>query len=213
MIMAEIIPAIIGRDFKEIKSKINQVEDLVNWVQIDIADGLFAPAYTWENSEDLFQLNGKVKVEVHLMVEQPEHYVTDWLKVADRVIVHLESTYQLPIILKQFEPPSASRRIGLALLLETPLEKLKEFQPQVDLIQLMSIEKIGRHGEVFDERAPARVKALRAMWPDVTISVDGGINLENGKRLVAAGADNLVVGSEIWKSKDVARTIQEFKKL
>jgi ribulose-phosphate 3-epimerase len=209
--MAEIIPAIIGRDFKEIKSKINQVEGLVHWVQIDIADGLFAPAYTWENSEDLFELNGKTKVEVHLMVEQPEHYVTDWLKVADRVIIHLESTYQLPLILKQFEPLPV--KFGLALLLETPLEKLAEYQNQVDLIQLMSIEKIGRHGEGFDERAPARVKALRAKWPDVTISVDGGINLENGRRLVAAGADNLVVGSEIWNSQDVAATIKKFQKL
>ena len=213
--MAEIIPAIIGQNFSEIKEKINQIEGLVNWVQIDIAAGLFAPAYTWENSEDLFQLSGKVKVEVHLMVEQPEHYVVDWLKVADRVIIHLESTYQLPIILKQFDPVAGGLPVkaGLALLLETPLEKLKEFQHQVDLIQLMSIEKIGRHGEVFDERTPARVKALRAMWPDVTISVDGGINLENGKRLVAVGANNLVVGSEIWNSRNVPVVIQEFQKL
>lgn len=209
--MAEIIPAIIGKDWKEVKEKIDQVDGLVDWVQIDVADGLFATTYTWENSQDLFELTGKAKVEVHLMVEQPEHYVTDWLKVADRIIVHLESTDKLSLILKQFE--NLPIKVGVALLLETPLGQLEEYKGKVDLIQLMGIEKIGRYGEAFDERALERVKALRAKDPGVTISVDGGINLENGKRLIEAGADNLVVGSEIWNSKNIKKTILEFQKL
>lgn len=209
--MAEIIPAVIGQNFDEIRRKIELIEGLVEWVQIDIADGLFATTYTWENSEDLFGLDGKVKVEVHLMVEQPEHYVADWLRVVDRIIVHWEATTQMPLILQQFE--NIPTKVGVALLLETPLEKLEEFKDKIDLIQLMGIDKIGRHGEVFDERVIARVRALRAQLPGCTISVDGGINLETGKRLVEAGANNLVIGSEIWNSEDVKKTILEFKKL
>lgn len=209
--MAAIIPAIIGQNFQEIKRKVEAIDGLVDWVQIDVADGLFAPAYTWETSEDLFQLEGKAKVEVHLMVEQPEHYLTDWMPVADRIIVHLESTDKLPWILQQFE--NLPIKVGVALLLETPLEQLKGYGDKVDLIQLMSIEKIGRHGERFEARALERVKALRAMWPNVTISVDGGINLENGSALIAAGANNLVIGSEIWNSKNLAEKIKEFQKL
>jgi ribulose-phosphate 3-epimerase len=214
--MAEIIPAIVEADFQEIRKKIGRVDGLTDWVQIDIADGLFATNFTWENWGDLNELDGRAKVEVHLMVEQPEHYVTDWLKVADRIIVHLESTDKLPWILQQFDPPAGGhrvQRIGLALLLETPLDQLKGLGDKIDLIQLMSIEKIGRHGESFDERALERVKALRAQLPGCTISVDGGINLDNGKRLVEAGANNLVIGSEIWNSKDVKKTILEFQKL
>lgn len=206
-----IVPAIVEKDFQEIRKKIGEVDGLVDWVQIDVCDGLFAENYTWENSGDLFELDGKSKIEIHLMVEQPEHYVGDWLKVADRVIVHLEATDKLPFVLQQFE--NLPVKVGIALLLETPLEKLEEFRGKFDFVQLMSIKKIGKQGEEFDETAIARVKALRALFPDVTISVDGGINLTNGKRLVEAGANNLVIGSAIWNSKDVEKTILEFKKL
>lgn len=209
--MIEVIPAIIAQDFQEIKKKIVSVDGLVNWVQIDIIDGLFAPTNTWESFQDLLELEGKTKVEVHLMVEQPEHYLADWMRVADRVIVHFESTEHLPEIVTQFE--NVPVNLGVALLLETPLEKLHPFKGKISFIQLLGIKNIGRQGEKFEARCLDRIHALRSTWPDVTISVDGGITLDNAEKILEAGADNLVIGSAIWESVDVAKTIQQFQKL
>ena len=205
----QIIPAIVPRDFKELADKLGRLEGLVEWAQIDIADGLFAPNITWENAPDLLQLDGKIKLEVHLMIEQPELYLAEWQKVVDRIIVHPEATAQLPQILKQLEHSPV--KLGLALLLETPLETLAPYFESVKLIQLMSIAKIGHQGEPFAPAALERVRRLRELAPSVTISVDGGVSLENAQALVAAGADHLVIGSAIWQSGDVVKTINELK--
>lgn len=209
--MAEIIPAIIALDFAEIKRKIALVESVVNWVQIDIVDGLFAENYTWERFQDLADLPGKVKIEIHLMVEQPEHYVDDWLKVADRLLVHLESTDKLPNLLAKFA--NSPVKLGLAALLETPLEQIKEYAGRFDYLQLMGIKNIGVHGEKFEPATLDRVKFLRQEYPRTTLAVDGGIDLAIAKDLRRAGADNLVIGSALWQSPDPVAAIKEFQQL
>lgn len=212
--MAEIIPAILESEFSEIKKKIERVDALVNWIELDISDGLFATAYTWERFQDLLELPGKAKIAVHLMVEQPEHYIGDWMKVADRIIVHEEATERLPVILKQFEAQVGGVvELGLALLPETPIAKLEDYRSKIKLVQLMGIKHIARQGQPFEEATSARVRELRTLMSEVTIAVDGGVSLSNAKRLIEAGADNLVIGSAIWEAKDISETIKEFQKL
>jgi len=80
-------------------------------------------------------------------------------------------------------------------------------------VQLMSIAKIGHHGEPFDEKVLNKISDLRQMYPSVTISVDGGINLETGKKCVEAGADILAVGSALWNSDNLEETIKQFQSL
>ena len=135
--MIEIVPAIIGHEFKELQTKIGLVEDLVKWVQIDVMDGLFASSYSWHNPVDLQTLDGKTKLEIHLMVEEPEHELAEWLKVADRILIHYESTQQLPKILETFTHSPV--KFGLVLLLETPLEVLDQYAGKLEHIQLMGI--------------------------------------------------------------------------
>ncbi len=209
--MIEIIPALIVSEFKELESKLNQLEGAVSWAQVDVADGLFAPTVAGEFCQELLRVNGRLKLEAHLMIEQPELYLRDWMRVADRIIVHPESTNHLPEILQSFE--SSAVKCGLALLLETPLERLEEFRGRFDLVQLMGIKQIGRQGESFDPQVIERVRILRAQYPDVTISVDGGVNLDNAAVLVAAGANQLVVGSAIWRDADPLAAIRKFQNL
>jgi ribulose-phosphate 3-epimerase len=210
----EIIPAIVPKNFTELQAKLGRLEGAVAWAQIDIADGLFTPDYTWDNAEDLNQLEGKTKLEVHLMVEEPEAVITDWLRVADRIIVHPESTAKLEQIFTEVnEAPQGARRLGLALLLDTPLEKLAPWLTKINLVQLMGIESIGHQGEPFAPATLERVRALRERAPDVTISVDGGVNLANAKSLVAAGANQLVIGSAIWQAPDPLAALAQFKAL
>jgi ribulose-phosphate 3-epimerase len=213
--MAEIVPAIIGANFQEVKTKLDQVEGLVTWAQLDIMDALFVPPYTWQNAGDLEDPpaggGGKTKLELHLMVEQPEEIITDWLTVVDRIIVHLEATDKIKEIADQLA--GSPVELGVALKLETPIEAYDEWAGLVKFVQLMSIAKAGYHGEQFDERVLPKVVGLRTKYPSVTIAIDGGVNLLTGQQAIAAGADVLVVGSTLWDSANLAEQIEKFKKL
>lgn len=214
--MAEIVPAIIGENFKIVSAKIDKLENLnglVTWAQIDVMDGLFVPEYSWQTPNELIDLDGKLKLEAHLMVEEPENVVDEWLDTCDRVIVHLESTNNLEQIIEKLDKLNqVENRFALAVLLQTDLAKLAPFMDKVKNIQLMGIATIGHHGEPLDEKVYERIKFLRNKYPDVKISVDGGVNLTNAKKLIKAGADRLVIGSAIWDSQDISQAIQEFQK-
>ena len=207
--MTEIIPSIIAKSFAGIKQKVSEAEGLVTWMQVDIMDGRFVPTVSWAVAEDLYELPGKTKIEAHLMVEQPEDILPEWLKYADRILVHYESTSILPAIAESFTGHLVE--LGVVLNIDTPLNVLTTLPDNVKLVQLMSIGKVGYQGEMLDERIFDRIKTLRKMLPDVKISIDGGVTLENARALVEAGADNLIVGSAIWKAENVSAAIKELQ--
>jgi ribulose-phosphate 3-epimerase len=214
----EIIPSIIAKDFSEVRSKLARLDGLVNWAELDIMDGVFVPEYTWpinptegrQAAEDLNDVGGKIKISAHLMVEYPETITDDWQDLVDRLVIHYESTNNIDKIIEEAGP-----HIGLAIALElhTPVEKIYEYLGKIKTVQLMSIEKIGYSGEEFNESVFEKIKTLKTNWPDVKIIVDGGVNLENGKRLAEAGVSGLVVGSQIWRAEDIEKTIKEFQSL
>ncbi|MEK7650266.1 MAG: hypothetical protein AAB364_00085 [Patescibacteria group bacterium] len=215
--MTEIVPAIIGENFLEVSKKINQLEKLdgsVEWAQIDVMDGLFVPEYSWQSPAELEQLDGKLKLEAHLMLEEPENVLDDWLGTCDRVIVHLEATNKLTEIIDKLDKLNQlEKRLAVAVLLQTDLAKLAPLMGKIKNIQLMSIATIGHHGEPLDKKVYERISFLRKEYPDVKISVDGGVTLKNAEKLIKAGADRLVIGSAIWKSKDISKAIQTFNAL
>lgn len=206
----EIIPSIIANDFEEVKTKITCLDGLVNWVELDIADGVFVPSITWQVPMDLKEIDGQTKISAHLMVEYPETIIEDWQELVDRVIVHYESTDELEKIITN---KGAHIGLGIAIELNTPVEKIYPYLDKIKLVQLMSIERIGYAGEKFNEQVFDKIEALKTNWPDVKIIVDGGIDLEIGKQLVEAGVDGLVVGSRIWQSKNIEESIKNFQSL
>jgi len=204
-----IIPAVVGNTFAEVERQLKILEGHTDWVHLDITDGRFALNVSWNNVEDLQFLNGQTKIEVHLMVEKPEDVTSDWVEVADRIIVHHEATERLNEIVEAFSLSVV--KIGIALLLPTPIEVLEPYLSKINLVQLMSIAEIGEQGRLFDNRVLEKVKHLRALAPSVTIQIDGGVNLETAKLAVEAGADNLVVGSAIWQTPDPIVSLQTFQ--
>jgi len=230
-----IVPAIIGERFEEIRSKYNQVKNLVDWVQIDVVDGLFANPVTWpckrkDSAGEIASLregNSQAKIELHLMIRNPESGVEHWLgSGAERILFHYESTPRINELydacseirigvnggsrLRLFSPKT---ELGIVLNLDTPVKELESMVQPVHFIQLMSIKKIGAYGASFNESVYSKIELLRKRYPDATISIDGGVNLDNAPQLVAAGANQLVVGSAIWKSTNVLTTIQKFQHL
>ncbi len=211
--MLNISPAIIPHSLSELEEKMKIVANDTDWVHVDIADGVFAPNVTWNNPDDLELIPGRAKIEVHLMTEKPEENITLWAQVADRIIVHVESTDKLGVILNSFEHTVS--QLGLALLLDTPLSEIEDYLPlkHLNLIQLMGIKKIGHHGEVFDESVLDKITALKKLWPEGLIQVDGGLNLDIAKKVKLAGAGSLVVGSSLWQAPDLKEELNKFKNI
>jgi ribulose-phosphate 3-epimerase len=158
--------------------------------------------------------------EADLMVANPIDVAQDWITAgAKRLIIHIES-FKTPADavmafqqLKKQLPIKDSflyTEIGVALNPSTPNEAIEPLMEYVDFVQFMGIEKIGYQGQPFDERVIEKISSLRAARPNVTISVDGSVNIETAPRLIAAGANRLAIGSAIFESEDIAVTIEKF---
>lgn len=211
--MAEIIPALLGADQISLGHRANQVADLVNYFHFDMADGEFAsrPPGGQLQPENLDWLPESAKVEVHLMVAEPEAFMAHWLTLADRIIIHQEAAVDWENIFELGR--RAAVKIALAVLLDTPLSQPPAYYEAFDLVQLMGIKTIGYQGQPFESKVVERVKSLRSHSPNVKISVDGGVNLENASALIHAGADQLVVGSGLWARADPRTVLQKLQTL
>ncbi len=152
--------------------------------------------------------------EVDLMVANPENVWRDWIHAgAKRIIIHAESVkgfgsaehaVNILELLRAIQKEIPSRasllhvEIGVAINPDTPNEILASLMDEIDFVQFMGIERIGFQGEKFDERVLSKISDLRTQFPNVTISVDGGVTSETAPKLVAAGANRLAVGSAIF---------------
>lgn len=241
--MAEIIPAIMPKDFRDLEEKASLFAGLADTVQIDVMDGIFVLEKTWPyigaadefydivGKERSYPQSGKLLFEVDLMVSRPETCLKGWIETgAVRVIVHLESIGDMKYFWKNLEhnkhPQIENKRdggfqFGIAINIDTPNEVLYEkveldrekTHHCIDFIQFMGIAKIGYQGEPFDERVLPKIAQFRERYSDIMISVDGGVNLESAPKLLAVGANRLVAGSALLKSGDIPGTIEKFKKL
>jgi len=136
--MIEIIPAIIPKFFQEIEEKIKLVEPYVDWVQLDVMDGKFVNNSTWNNPNDLKSLNTNLNLEVHLMINNPEEAIDDWIESGvKRIIIHYESTDKHKEIIEKVK--RAGLEIGLAINPETSIEVIDEFYKDIDLVLIMSV--------------------------------------------------------------------------
>jgi ribulose-phosphate 3-epimerase len=205
---SEIIPTILVKTFDEVKEKIRAVENYVDWVQLDIMDGVFVKNKTWDNPNDLKDFKTKVKMEAHLMVDKPEKIIDAWLDVVDRIIVHQESTDDIQEVIEKTH--KKGKEIGIALNPETDIKTIKPFLDDLDLVLLMSVEP-GWGGQEFKIETLKKIKSLRNIWPDGNIEIDGGINGENIKEIYNIGANLFCVGNYIFKSNDTKSTIQKLK--
>ncbi len=220
--MIEIIPAIMPRNYNDLVETMGIFVGVVPLVQLDIMDGKFVPNRTWPYPRDQFfdpivaQEQGMphwedLDFEVDLMIGDPETWTTKWVSAgARRIIVHVESMQEFEII--RTAVPSLVE-LGLAINTTTPISAIEPYLDRVEFIQCMGIARIGFQGEGFDERVLEHIRAIRALRPEMPISVDGAVNFETAKRLVEAGATRLVSGSAILKSNDVREAVDTFKDL
>jgi len=212
--MPLIIPAILAKTFSEVERKINQVEPYSQWVHLDIIDGKFAPVTTWQDPRDLKKIKTFLNLEVHLMVEQPSQILNDWLPVVQRILIHLETVSEAQLIQLIDQIHSFKKEIGLVLKLETPVGLVKPWINKIDLLMFLGVEP-GYGGQKFSEKIVEKIKNLPDEFRNIKISVDGGLHLadKSFQKVVQAGVDILVLGTEIFQSQDIGQKIKQLNKI
>lgn len=216
-------------DFAELSQRSLMFKTFAPHVHLDIDDAQFAPILSWpygdgqmQELETMLSTNDKlpflesVSYEVHMMVQEPHFMGSHMARLGcERVIGHIEAFNG------DFTPndsftawkKAGAREVGLALLLDTPLESIHAYAQTCDAVLLMSIATLGKQGAAFDERIYDRITTLRAKYPDLTIAVDGGVGESNIAQLVRAGANRFGVGSAITKASDPARAYAHLREL
>src|SRR5579872_3303349 len=155
--MADIVPAIIPRSFDHLTTEVSKVRDFVQFVQVDIADGVFTTHKTWPyigDAGEFEQLSVEeiglpfwedLDYEFHLMIEKPEKTVEDWIGVgASSLVVHAEATQDMPGIIEMCK--AAEVEIGVALKASTDIAMIDSYAKDLDFVQCMGSDDLGHHG-------------------------------------------------------------------
>ena len=207
--LIEIIPSINVPTFEEVQERIQKVEPYVTWCHLDVTDGIFSKHLTWHEPLDLPRLQTNLKVEAHLMVENPELMIDSWLvKPVSRVIVHLEAVKDFKFIIRKCI--EAEIEVGLAINPETFWGLLTPWLERIEMAEILAVRP-GPSGQKMSDDIVDKIKHLREFNRDCIIEVDGGINAETAKLVKQAGADLLVASSAIFESDNIEQAIYKLK--
>lgn len=234
--MIEIIPAILPRNYEDLKNEISLVRGAVDLVQIDICDGIFTKNLTWpflkasevvsfdshfegiQNEEEGMPFWEDMNFELDLLVNDAVENFDIYSKMSPKsIIFHLEAVGDLKNFQDFLEGIDSYTKdfiqFGVALNPKTPLEDLFPLVSEIDFVQLMGNDKLGFHGVPLDEKVYERVKTLRGKFADLPIAVDIGVDRSTAGELVKVGATKLVIGSAIFNSEDIIGAIKDFRSL
>lgn len=223
--MIQVLPAIIPQNKEQLEEEIKKVSSFAESVQVDISDGLFTSVKTWpyngrdtdffsklQTEEAGWPLWEKVEVEVHLMVKLPENVVSEWIHTGiTSLVAHIEATENFQKIIDECKKFNVA--VGLALKPSTDISRVAPFASQVDFLQVMGNDELGKHGVELSEKAVEKIKELRAAYPERIIGIDIGVNEDTAERLVEAGATKLISGSAILGAARPQEVFQYFQGL
>lgn len=185
----------------------------VDRIQIDVMDGHFVPVISFgAGAVRSIRPITRLKLEAHLMVQPPEHFIEDIAQAgADTIIVHQEATPHLHRAIEQIH--ALGKQAGVAINPATPASMLTEVLALVELVLVMTVNP-GFGGQEFIASTLPKIRQVRGMIEErglhCDLEVDGGINLETAPHVAEAGANVMVAGTSVYGHRaGVARGVQE----
>ena len=210
-----IAPSMLASDFGNLKSEINMVNNSdADWFHLDIMDGVFVPNISYGMPiVKTIKKYAKKPLDVHLMIEKPERYIEVFAQHgADILTVHLEACNHLHRTIEAIK--KSGMQAGVAINPHTNPMALLDVSINIDVVCVMSVNP-GFGGQSFIQNTYKKIEVLKKIKKDsgskYLIEVDGGVNLENYKKIINCGANILVAGSSVFNTKDPIQTIKKLK--
>ncbi len=213
----QISPSILSADFSQLGNEIKRLEEGgADLIHVDVMDGHFVPNLTIGPPViEALKKNCSIKFDVHLMISPVHKYIKAYSDAgADIITIHPEATDDLPSSIQKIK--DLGKQVGLSLNPETKINVIKDYLNEIDLVLIMSVNP-GFGGQKFMPEVLDKIRELKSIQKkqniDFDIEIDGGINFENSKIAIEAGANILVSGTTIFKSNngDIKKNIELLK--
>ena len=213
----QISQSILSADFSQLGNEIKRLEEGgADYIDVDVMDGHFVPNLTIGPPViKALKKNCSIKFDVHLMISPVHKYIEAYSEAgADIITIHPEATEDLKASISKIK--ELKKKVGISLNPETKVSVIKDYLNQIDLVLIMSVNP-GFGGQKFMPEVLDKIKELKDIQTkqkiDFDIEIDGGINFENSKIAIKAGANILVSGTTVFKSNngDIKKNIDLLK--
>lgn len=211
--MVELAPSILSCDFSNLQGDLDQTKDTdLKMIHIDVMDGIFVPniSFGFKVISDIRDKNDYF-FDTHAMIKEPIKYIEEFKKAGvDRLTIHYEACENLDETIEEIK--NFGMEVGLTFKPATDISLIVPYLDKVDLILVMSVEP-GFGGQTFMEDSIDKIKFFRNYIDknnlDVKLQVDGGIKTTNVDKVIDAGADIIVSGSDVF-GKDIKNQIDKY---
>ena len=213
--MIYIAPSLLAADFSNLAQDIERIRQAgANYLHLDVMDGVFVPNISF-GPPVIESIRKKTKLffDVHLMIKHPQRYIENFIKAgADSITIHYESTSRPRDAIMKIKDHDV--KAGIAISPNTPYEAVLPYLDIVDMVLVMTVEP-GFGGQAMIPETLEKVRAIKNYIDEheinVNIEVDGGITAENVHLALDAGANVIVAGSAIFRSKTPSKVIKQMR--